>query len=82
MLLKTVGRFVPAQHLIMVWSPQVEPFKKKRRKTPTKAAVLSILLQVNTLFNHTHTSQEESSFLTGHREILLKYRSVREIHML
>lgn len=26
--LKTVGRFVPAQHLIMVGSTQVEPLKK------------------------------------------------------
>lgn len=28
--LKTVGRFVPAQHLIMVGSTQVEPLKKKK----------------------------------------------------
>lgn len=74
--LKTVGRFVPAQHLIMVGSTQVEPLKKKK-KTLTKAAALSILLQVNALFNHKHTSQEENSFLTGHQEMMLKYPPIR-----
>lgn len=33
MPLKTVGGFVPAQHLIMVWSTQVEPFKIRKKNT-------------------------------------------------